>query len=190
MLMVRMILALTLVWGLGACSDPSSASPEAIAAAHYVSGKEPSLTVITMRNGGSDIAEHTGLLINGSEQVLFDPAGNFRHPQAPRSGDVHYGINEGIYQRYLSFHARQGYYLEIQEVPVSLETADALIARAQSQGVTRQLFCASTVSEVLNDTPPFEGISVSMVPGSIARYFAKYPGVVTTEFHENDVGKN
>ena len=33
-----------------------------------------------------------GLLINGSQQVLYDPAGTFTHPDLPRAGDVHYGM--------------------------------------------------------------------------------------------------
>jgi hypothetical protein len=188
--MLRIVIGLVLLVGLSACTDQTSASPEIVAANHFVSGDAPSLTVVNMKNVGSDASEHTGLLINGSEQVLYDPAGNFRHPRAPRAGDVHYGVTPTIFQSYKSFHARSDYYLTVQTVPLTLEQADALIARAQQQGPTRQMFCADSVASVLQDVPGFTDVNRTMFPASIQKYFAKYPGVTTTTFYETDEGKN
>jgi hypothetical protein len=188
--MKRCLAAILVLGGLAACTDPTSAPPEAIERAHYVSGEPPSLTVISMKNIASGTSEHTGLVINGSEQVLFDPAGNFRHPRAPRKDDVHYGATPAVIQAYNSFHARSDYFLKIQKIEVPLEVADALIARARSQGVTRQMFCATSIGDVLSDVPPFEGAPTSLFPAAVERYFDTYPGVETTTFYENDVGKN
>ncbi len=188
--MLRVIVGLAVLAALSACTDQTSASPEVIAANHFVSGEAPSLTIVNMKNVGSDASEHTGLLINGSEQVLFDPAGNYRHPRAPRAGDVHYGVTPTIFQSYKSFHARSDYYLTIQTLPLTLAQADALIARAQKQGATRQMFCAVTVADVLSDEPEFANMHRTMFPSAIERYFANYPGVTTTTFYESDLGKN
>lgn len=186
----RGILALTAIWALVACTDKTAARPEIIASSHFVSGEAPSLTIVNMKNVGSDASEHTGLLINGSEQVLYDAAGNFRHPRAPRTGDVHYGITPTIFQAYKSFHARSDYYLTIQTLPLTLAQADALIARAQVQGPTRQMFCANSTASVLQVLPAFADINRTMFPSAIERYFDRYPGVSTTTFYESDLGKN
>ncbi len=188
--MLRIVLGLVVLAGLVACTDQTAARPEIIAANHFVSGEPPSLTIVNMKNVGSGASEHTGLLINGSEQVLFDPAGNFRHPRSPRAGDVHYGVTPVIFQAYNSFHARSDYYLTIQKLPMTLAQADALIARAQAQGPTRQMFCADTVASVLQDMPQFADVRRTMFPSAIERYFAQYPGVSTTTFYESDEGKN
>lgn len=188
--MVRLLAVVLLLGGLAACTDPTAAPPEAIAQAHYVSGEPPSVTIISMKNVASGTSEHTGIVINGSEQVLYDPAGNFRHPRAPRRGDVHYGATPSVIQAYNSFHARSDYFLKIQKLAVPLDVADALIARAEAQGVTRQMFCATSIGDVLSDVEPFEGAPTSLFPAAVERYFDGYPGVVTTTFYENDTGKN
>ncbi len=190
MQVMRGMMLLGVLWALAACTDATSARSEVIAASHYVSGEPPSLTVVNMRNVGSDASEHTGLLINGSEQVLFDAAGNYRHPRSPRAGDVHYGVTPTIFQSYKSFHARSDYYLTIQTLPLTLEQADALIARAKQQGPTRQMFCADGTSDVLQDIPGFSDMKRTMFPSVIERYFDNYPGVTKTTFYESDTGKN
>ena len=42
-----------------------------------------SLTLFTMKNTGSNNGAHSGLMINASERVLWDPAGTFGHPLIP-----------------------------------------------------------------------------------------------------------
>jgi hypothetical protein len=188
--MLRVILALAALAGLAGCTDPTSASPEAISQARYVSGEPPSLTIISMKNVSSGSSEHTGMIINGTQQVLYDPAGNFRYAAAPRAGDGHYGMTPTAIKAYESFHARSDYFLKIQTVPITLETADELIARAQQQGVTRQMFCSVSAGEVISDVAPFQNAPVSMFPTAIEKYFDTVPGVVTSTFYENDFGKN
>ena len=90
--MRSLFLALAAVLALAGCEFYTPASPDEIARARYVSPEPPSITLMSMVNARSGKSAHSGILINGSEQVLFDPAGTFTHPDLPRKGDVHYGM--------------------------------------------------------------------------------------------------
>ena len=57
-----------------------------------------SLTLFTMKNVGSDNGAHTGLMINASQRVLWDPAGTFGHETIPERNDVHFGITPQLEQ--------------------------------------------------------------------------------------------
>jgi len=54
------------------------------------------LTLLTMKNTGSGNGAHTGLMINASQRVLWDPAGTFGHASIPERNDVHFGITPRI----------------------------------------------------------------------------------------------
>lgn len=71
---------------LAGCEVYTPADPEAIARARYVSPEPPSITLLSMVDVASGRSAHSALLINGSQQVLYDPAGTFTHPDLPRAG--------------------------------------------------------------------------------------------------------
>ena len=119
---------------LAGCEIYQPASPDAIARARYVSPEPPSVTLMSMVNAKSGRSAHAGLLINGSQQVLYDPAGTFTHPDLPRRGDIHYGMTPRFVDYYERYHARFDYFVEAQKVPVSRAAADQLIANAQARG--------------------------------------------------------
>ena len=49
---------------------------------------------------------HSGLLVNASEQVMFDPAGTWYHPNLPERNDVHFGVTPKMISFYIDYHAR------------------------------------------------------------------------------------
>ena len=188
--MLRLLLALTAAATLAGCEIYRPATYDEIARAAYVSPEPPSITLLSMVNRSSGRSAHVGLLINGSEQVLYDPAGTFTHPDLPRRGDVHYGMTPRFVDYYERYHARFDYFVEAQKVPVSRATADQIIANAQARGQALKMTCALDVADVLRPVPPFQNVPMSFFPEALRADFAARPGVETRYVHESDVGKN
>ena len=132
----------------------------------------------------------SALLINGSQQVLYDPAGTFTHPDLPRRGDIHYGMTPRYVDYYERYHARFSHHVEAQQVPISRAAADQLIANAQAEGKVMKTHCALAVADVLRPVPPFETVPRSYFPEGLRADFAAMPGVRTSYVREVDVGKN
>ena len=66
------VLALVALTACGA--EPKWAPDEAVAKAHFVAEAPRSITLFTVVSTRSGSGAHSGLLINASEQVMFDPA--------------------------------------------------------------------------------------------------------------------
>ncbi|MFT3974302.1 MAG: hypothetical protein QM699_12880 [Amaricoccus sp.] len=188
--MRRAIIALAAVSALAGCEVYKPATPEAIEAARYVSPEPPSVTLMSMVNESSGRSEHAGLLINGSQQVLFDPAGTFTHPDLPRAGDIHYGMTPRYVDYYERYHARFGYFVEADKVPITRAQADQLIANAQAEGQQMKMMCSLATADVLRPVAPFEGVTKSVFPEALRKDFERMPGVGTTFVYENDIGQN
>jgi len=188
--MRRAFLVLTAALALAACETYRPASPEEIERARYVSDEPPSVTLISMVNNRTGRSAHSALLINGSQQVLYDPAGTFTHPDLPRRDDIHYGMTPRYVDYYERYHARFSHHVEAHEVPVSRAKADQLIANAQAEGKTLKAHCALAVADVLRPVPPFETVPRSYYPEGLRADFAAMPGVRTSYVREVDVGKN
>ena len=80
-----------------------------MADARYEHVGPTSVTLYTVLSTRSGAGAHAGLLINGSERVLFDPAGTWRHPKLPERNDVHFGITPKMVDFYIDYHARETY---------------------------------------------------------------------------------
>jgi hypothetical protein len=183
-------LALAIVLALSGCEFYTPASPEEIARARYVSSEPPTITLMSMVNARSGKSAHAGMLINGSEQVLFDPAGTFTHPDLPRAGDVHYGMTPRFVDYYERYHARFDYYVEARKVPVTRAEADQVIANAKAHGKSMKMTCALAMAEVLHPVPRFADAPSSVYPEALRAYFAALPGVENHYVTDSDVGKN
>lgn len=175
---------------LSACADPSADPVEAISAAQYVNPEPASITLLTMVKTSNDFGEHSAILINASQQVLYDPAGSFRHTALARARDVHYGVTPQLAAYYNSYHSRFGYYVIAQKIEVTPEIAERVFQRAVAEGTTGQLRCGVAASSVLNGIPMFSSIPTTFFPGKIRDTFANIPGVVTSYTRENDIGQN
>jgi len=186
----RAILVLGAALALAGCETYRPASVEEVARARYVSDAPPSVTLISMVNNRTGRSAHAGLLINGSQQVLYDPAGTFTHPDLPRRGDIHYGMTPRYVDYYERYHARFSHHVVVQEVPISRAQADQLIANAQAEGKTLKAHCALAAADVLRPVPPFENVTRSYFPEGLRADFAAMPGVRTSYVREADVGKN
>ncbi len=175
---------------LAGCEVYQPASPDDIARARYESPEPPSVTLVSMVNADTGRSAHTALLINGSQQVLYDPAGTFTHPDLPRRDDVHYGMSPRYVDYYERYHARFSHFVHSQKVYVDRATADRVIANAEDRGKTMKMHCALAVADVLQPVPPFEHVRSSYFPEVARADFARIPGVKDSFVREADIGKN
>ncbi|MGY9046987.1 MAG: hypothetical protein ACKVKF_07965 [Rhodobacterales bacterium] len=183
------MLSIAAAFFLAGCAMDSSktdSAPDVIARAAYHHDGPPSLTLFTMVNNASGAGAHSSLMINGSQRVIFDPAGSVRHSAVPESRDVLYGITPRIEKFYERAHARTTDHVVIQQVDVPAGVAERALQLAQERGPVPQMFCTHSTSSILRDLPGFENIHTTYFPNNLKDQFAKLPGVTTREIYEDD----
>ncbi|MCZ8078465.1 MAG: hypothetical protein RSE12_03310 [Fuscovulum sp.] len=189
--MLRAFLSLLALLTLAACgAEPVWAPEERVQAARYVHDGPPSITLFTVINNRSNAGAHSGLMINGTERIMFDPAGTWQHPRIPERNDVHYGITPRIVNFYIDYHARETFRVVEQTVIVSPGVAALVAQRAKAYGAVPKAQCAKSVTEILRGVPGFENVRSSWYPNKIMDDFAKIPGVTTRVIRDEDADKN
>lgn len=189
--MRRLVLFLVCALGLAGCAGERIYAPdEAVQAARYVDPGEPSVTLFTVLAKRDGSGAHSGMMINGSERVLFDPAGSWTHPRAPERNDVFFGMTPRMVDFYIDYHARETFDIVVQTVPVSRATADALIARALAHGAAPPAHCTIANSAVLRSVPEFAGMPSTWYPKKLSQAFASLPlsasqTITDTDAHQN-----
>jgi len=192
--MMRNLFAVMALFILAACGGGTASAPfapdEAVLAARYVDDGPAAVTLFTVVNNKTGAGAHSGLLINGSERVLFDPAGSFYHPRLPERNDLHYGMSDRMVAFYIDYHARETYRVLEQTVTVPPGVAEMVIARAKARGAVAKSFCANSISGILSGVPGFDGIGSTMFPNSLAKAFGRLPGVTTRTITDDDADDN
>lgn len=189
--MRRIVLLFAALLGLASCAaEPTIAPPEAVAAARYVHDGPTSITLYTVINNRSGAGAHSGLLINASQRVMFDPAGTFRHPRVPETNDVHYGMTPRIVNFYIDYHARETFRMIEQTVVVSPGVAELVKQRAEAYGAVPKAQCSNSITSILNGVPGFESLGSTWYPAKLADRFAKLPGVTSRTITDDDADKN
>ncbi len=183
----RAFLCLAALFALGACAaDNIYASDEAVARARYVSGEPPSITLFTVMRKATTEGAHSGLMIDGSQRILYDPAGTWYHPSVPERHDVHFGITPRMRAFYIDYHARETFDVIEQKIFVPPAVAEAAIRRALAQGASPKALCANSTSAILAGLPGFENVRGTLFPGRLMREFRKIPGMVETLHQDGD----
>lgn len=181
----RFIVGLPLA--LSACAAQEVWAPDdVVARAIYREPGRKYLTLYTMKGIGTDNGEHSSLLINASQRVMFDPAGSWSQEVMPERNDVLFGVTPRLEDYYVSFHARVTFYVIGQTVEVSPEVAEQALNLSLKAGPVPRSYCARVTSDLLRQLPGFSGISPTWFPNSIESDFAKLSGVTTREYREND----
>jgi len=190
--MIRILAWLVLAISLSACgaSVPVQATDAAVQAARYSPGPPTEVTLFTVISNSTNSGAHSGLLINGSERVLFDPAGTWYHPRLPERNDVHFGITDKVVAFYIDYHARLTFRVLQQTVPVSPEVADLLIARAKAYGAVPKAQCSKSITAILSGVPGFEAIPRSWFPLKLSDAFGAVPGVTSRLITDSDDDSN
>lgn len=187
---MRLIMVLALLAGLAACAAPSSldATRARVAAVAYVPSGPPKLTLITVINNRTGGGGHTALMVSGSEQVIFDPAGSFIHEGLPERGDVLYGVSPAWFAAYKSAHARSTWHVVTQEIDVTPAQAEQALNLVRNNGSVAGSFCTNSTSRLLQQVPGFENIKVTFYPINLMEQVAARPDVRTEKYYENDEG--
>lgn len=189
--MLKKILPLVTMLFLAACAaDTKYASDAEVARAAYVNSEPAAITLVTMINNRSGEGGHSAVIVNGSQQVLWDPAGTWFHRSAPERYDLHYGFTNTLREFYYDYHARETFHLVIQELPVSRALADQAIRAFAAQGAAPKSFCSNYTSKALRTVPGFEDMPVSFFPKTTMKAFAKLPGVKTRRIYDDDADDN
>lgn len=166
------------------------ASDDAVRAARYVSDEPPSITLFTVIGIPRGEGGHSALMINGSQRVIFDPAGSWNHPRIPERHDVLYGITPNFKNFYIDYHARSTYWVAEDTVYVTREVADRAIAAAEANGPVARSFCAVSTGRVLQRVPGFEGAPSGFSPLRLRSWFLTLPGVRSKEHRDGDPANN
>ncbi|MEE2862371.1 MAG: hypothetical protein ACU0DH_16545 [Paracoccus sp. (in: a-proteobacteria)] len=187
----RVFLAAAAPAVLAACGGQKIwASDERLRAARFVSGEPPSITLFTVIGIPRGEGGHSGLMINGSQRVIYDPAGSWQHPNIPERNDVLYGITDNFKNFYIDYHARSTYWVAEDTIPVPLEIADLAIRRAEQNGPGGKSFCAVESSKVLSGVPGFETVPRGFSPLRLRRWFLAQPNVISKRHQDGDPANN
>jgi hypothetical protein len=189
--MIRLVLAMMAVLMLAACgAEPKWASDEAVSRARYVHAAPPSVTLFTVISTQNGSGAHSGLMINGSERIMFDPAGTWYHPALPERNDVHFGITPKMLNFYIDYHARETFDVVEQTIVVSPGIAELVAQRAKAYGAVPKAMCTNSISAILRGVPGFEGLPQTYYPKKLSAAFAQLPGVTTREITDDDADDN
>ena len=189
--MLRLAISLVALLGLAACGAKSTWAPEEqVQASRYVSDELPSVTLFTVVNKTSGSGAHSAILVNGSERVIFDPAGTWNHPRLPERNDVHFGITDKAIAFYVDYHARKTYDVIEQKVYVSPEAAELMLRRVKDYGAVPKAMCTAATSSVLRGVPGFETMPSTWFPKQLSNAFGDLPGVVTRRITDDDDDSN
>lgn len=186
----RSFLALSLTAGLAACADNVWAPDEAVRAARFVSNEPPSITLFTVIGIPRGEGAHSSLMINGSQRIIYDPAGSWSHPQAPERHDVLYGITDNLKNFYVDYHARETYWVAEDTVRVTPEVAEAAIRAVESQGAAMKSFCGFDTGQALRNIPGFEGAPSGFSPLKLRAWFMTLPGATEKKHYDGDPADN
>lgn len=190
--MRRLFLALLLPLALAACGAAESvwAPDDAVARAVQPNTGPTEITLVTVLSNSNNSGAHSGLMIDASQHVLFDPAGTFKHPHMPERNDLLYGVTPVRKEIYIDYHARETYRVVTQTLQVSPQAAETIFARARAHGAVPKANCTRAVSEILSGTPGFEGLGRTMFPKTLMKRFGALPGVVETVIYDDDADDN
>lgn len=144
------------------------------------------LTLMTAINNRSGAGGHSALMVSGSQRVIFDPAGTWRHPTVPERGDVLYGITPTMLEFYVDYHARPTYHFVSQEITVPAELAERALQLVQAHGPASKATCGQSVSGLLRELG-YTQVNRRWYPDRIMRDFADVPGVRRTERFDDTV---
>ncbi len=185
------ILALLAAFSLSGCAGEKVwATDEEVARATYRHNGPPRVTLLTMINNHTGAGEHTSMIINGSQRVIFDPAGSFKHDSLPERNDVVYGVTPQVADVYTRFHARKSFHVKVQDLDVSPAVAEQALREVTAYGPVPSAQCARSTSTILSRLPGFESIRPTWSPLKLSQKFGKLPGVRQQELYEYDDDDN
>ena len=178
--MIRLLTGLLALLSLVACTaDHKWASDAEVARAHYVDPNPPYITLFTSINTRTSAGVHSALLINGTERVLYDPAGSWELPAAPEREDLHYGMTPPVLASYADFQGTAPFQLVQQTIFVTPEVAEQIKQAAIAHGSANKAACTNAMGQILHTIPAFAALPSTLFPKKMSVAFGQLPGVQT-----------
>jgi hypothetical protein len=174
--------------GCAAAPTGTQATDDQITSVAYRAPGAATMTLITMINNTSGSGAHTALMINGSQRVIFDPAGSFRNDRVARRADVMYGVTPAVLAAYKGAHSRAAFHMVLQTVEVTPSQAETALRLAVARGSVASAQCAASTVALLTQVQGFEGLKSSWFPKNLMDQMEQYPGVKTERYYEDDEG--
>lgn len=178
------VCALSLTAGCAVKKDPP-VSDDVVARSVYHHDGPPALTLYTMVSNSNGSGAHTSMMINGSQRVIFDPAGSFRKHGIVTRNDVVYNVTPRMEDIYTRFHARKTFHVVVQRMEVSPETAEKALNLALNYGEVPDAMCAKSTSDILAQLPELN-IKRTWYPNKLSEQFGVVPRVSTKRLYEYD----
>ncbi|WP_371931018.1 hypothetical protein [Roseovarius sp. MMSF_3281] len=177
--------------GLSGCAGESVWAPdEEVTRAAYDHDGPPRLTLYTMLNNSTGAGAHTALMVNGSQRVIFDPAGSFNKSNVlPERNDVLFGITPQVEDVYTRYHARETFRVKVQKLDVSPEVARRTEQAVMNYGAVPQAMCANSTSDILAGIFPGQ-VTKTWSPRKLSEQFAQLPGTTERVLREYDSDDN
>lgn len=189
--MLRLVSCLVALIALSACgAEPKWAPEDQVQAARFVAEGPTYVTLYTVVNKSSGSGAHSAILINGSERLIFDPAGTWQHPRLPERNDVHFGMTDKAIAFYIDYHARATYDVIEQQVFVSPEIAELVLRRVQDYGAVPKAMCTNATSSILRGVPGFDSLPSTWYPKKLSAAFGALPNVSTRIITDDDDDSN
>lgn len=119
-------------------------------------------------------AFHTGLIIHGPDgHVLYDPAGFWHDPRAPRVDDVSHGLTPELERSYLSrdenWVPTEYWRVHLFDDEVAPDVARLATELSQARAPAAFGACAWNVSAVLQELPGYEDLNFALLPEDLLR---------------------
>ena len=185
--MRRLVFSLCALLALAACAaEPIWAPDDAVARARYSDPGPASLTLFTVVSNRSGDGGHTSLMVNGTQRIIFDPAGTWESSYAPERNDVHFGMTPAVLDNYVDYHTRITWHTIEQTVVVSPDVAAQAALLVERYGAVEKAMCAESVSSILVRLPGFEQLPRTWFPVTLSKAFAGLPGVKTRVYYDTD----
>lgn len=146
------------------------------------------MTLFTMVNNTTGAGGHSALMVSGSQQVIFDPAGSFRDERVAVRGDVIYGMTPAWVRAYKSAHARASHHVVGQTMSLTPEQAEIALQLVMNNGAVGAAYCTRSTSALMKQVPGFDDITTTFYPVNLMEQVARRPGVTTQRYYENDAG--
>ncbi len=176
---------------LSACAEAEWAPEIEVQRAVWAPPEGPTkLTIFTVESTRNGSGAHSAIMVTGSQRVLFDPAGTFRHPLAPERNDVIFGVTPNVLSVYVDYHARETYDVRIQEIEVAPQVAERALLLVQEHGAVPKAHCNVAVTRILSQLPGFEDVPRGYYPKRTAAWLSRYPGVSERLVTDDDADSN
>lgn len=190
---IRFVVIFPILLLVSACGGPEPiwAPHNEVQQALYKHDGPASVTLYTVINNKNNSGGHSALMINGTQRVIWDPAGTWWNPASPERNDVHYGITPRMEEIYVDYHARITWRVVIQDVQVSRATADQLIAAVQAYGAVPKAQCSASTTKILAANADFAPyISQTWYPKKLMEQFDAIPNMRKSVVYDDDDDNN